>query len=164
MFPVLRRPLIFTHMILILHCQHALCGFPVKILGFLRRNVRSCCLRYQRSTCTHDQEGHRQGRQSRRDTRFIQGVCGRLLTASQPPPRPPLPQSGLHAAARGVDYRRSWPTSFCCSEPSEPPLTARSESPGPHRPQQTLAPSLTHLCTLSLGVCPLPPHATCSSP
>ena len=94
MFPVLRRPLIFTHMILILHCQHALCGFPVKILGFLRRNVRSCCLHYQRSTCTHDQEGHRQGRQSRRDTRFIQGVCSRLLTASRllpclPTPSPP---------------------------------------------------------------------------
>ena len=82
MFPVLRRPLIFTHMILILHCQHALCGFPVQTLGFLRRNVRSSCLRYQRSTCTQDQEGHRHGRQTRGGTRVLQGVCGSLLTAS----------------------------------------------------------------------------------
>lgn len=94
MFPVLRWPLIFTHMILILHRQHALCGFPVQTWGFLRRNIRSSCLRYQRSACTHDQEGHRQGRQSRGDTRFIQGVCSSLLTASLllpclPTPSPP---------------------------------------------------------------------------
>lgn len=162
--PVLRQPLIFTFVTLILSC--VMCSLWVPSVDWGFGGLRSACARYRRSACTHAQESHRQGLPG---FGRYQGSSGVPAAAPSPSPCSCLgpyslaPLSSQRGLLQGKLARITLPLRAICTSPDHQerkPGTSPCPA-GPSFPSDS-PPVPSSTLTLSLGAAPLE-HAACSS-